>query len=119
MTLNGRQLIALKIGIILMTINIIFPPWVYTVNGGSFHSENPAGYYSIFEPPSPESSKPAHGVKIDLSRLLIQVVAIILISALGMIKAKPGIQKARESKENIRNSEKEKPTVKSGDPWTD
>jgi len=119
MTLSGRQLLVLKIGIALMAANIIVPPWTYTLNAGSVYSEKPAGYHFIFEPPAPARSGLMHGVKVDISRLFIQVFAIFLVAAFGMIEVKPSIKKTREPKVKMQNTKKEKPMVKTGDPWTD
>jgi hypothetical protein len=109
MTFNGRQLFVLRISIAAIVANFILPPWNYTIDARAIRSEKPAGYYFILEPPLPESSKPMYGVKIDLSRLLIQTSAIFLIAALGIIGVKP-----RKRKTSI-----EKQVTKTGDPWTD
>ena len=50
----------------------VFPPWIYTLDAESIHREKPAGYALIIAPPPPERKAPAFGVRLDISRLLVQ-----------------------------------------------
>jgi len=88
MTLNQRQWLVLKVGILLVVGNILFPPWTYTLNAEGVHSEKPAGYQFIFEPPAPERDNLRFGVRIDINRLLLQTFAIFMVTALGMIETR-------------------------------
>jgi hypothetical protein len=50
----------------------IYPPWTYTLDASEIHRKKPAGYSLIIAPPAPERNGTAHGVQLDLSRLLLQ-----------------------------------------------
>ena len=80
-TMNKKQLLVVRCGIGLIAIMGIFPPWVYTVDARSIHSRKPAGYQFIFDPPHPESTAPAYGVRVDTSRLLIQWTVVTVLTA--------------------------------------
>jgi hypothetical protein len=57
------------------------PPWTYTLDIQSIHREKPAGYALIIAPPTPEKDAPAFGVRLDISRLLVQW--LVLAAATG------------------------------------
>jgi len=81
MTLNSKQL---KIVIASAAIFIamgLYPPWIYTFDARSIHSENPAGYGLIVDPPKPEKVKPRFGVRLDISRLLVQWIVLVAATA--------------------------------------
>ena len=72
MTFSSRQLkILIRFSFLLVAMGL-YPPWTYTFDAQSIHSEKPAGYDLIFTPPLPERDAPAFGVRMDISRLLIQ-----------------------------------------------
>ena len=55
----------------------IFPPWTYTLNTDKVNSESPAGYALIFSPPETQNkASAAFGIKIDITRLLIQWIVV-------------------------------------------
>lgn len=81
MTVNPNQLrILIAAGMIFVAMGL-FPPWTYTLDATSIHREKPAGYALIVSPPNPENDAPAFGVRLDISRLLIQW--LILAAAAG------------------------------------
>jgi len=82
MTFNPKQLrILIAAGVIFVAIGL-FPPWTYTFDAQSIHSEKPAGYALIVSPPGPEETgSPAFGVRLDISRLLVQW--LVLVAATG------------------------------------
>jgi len=60
----------------------LFPPWVYTFDFKSTHSENPAGYSIIFDPPWPEDDVDrGYGVHIDMSRISVQWITLAIVTA--------------------------------------
>ena len=76
MTLNKRQMLAFRCGVALIVLMGLFPPWVYTRDARSVHSRKSAGYYFIFTPPAPEYNYSSNGVRLDVSRLLIQWLVV-------------------------------------------
>ena len=82
MTFDSKQIrILIAAGVIFVGMGL-FPPWTYTLDAESIHRERPAGYELIFDPPRPEYlSKDYGGVRLDISRLLIQW--IVLSAATG------------------------------------
>lgn len=85
MNLNSKQRKTSIFGVMLIIGMCIFPPWIYTFKSSGVYSENPAGYSFIAEPPSPKSYNVMHGVKIDMNRLLIQVIAVASFIGLGLL----------------------------------
>lgn len=74
-----HKIILIGVGLIIFTI--LFPPWIHTFDwsgneGGSIHSEKPAGYGFIFSPPSPEKKSGAYGIQIDFTRIFLQWLLI-------------------------------------------
>lgn len=83
MTLNSKQLRILIAGVVIFVAIGLFPPWTYTFNAESIPSEKPAGYALIVSPPNPEQAVPVFGVRLDISRLLIQW--LVLVAATGSL----------------------------------
>lgn len=81
MQLNKSQRIISLAGITVIVLMGLFPPWTYTYKYEATYSERPAGYSFIAAPLSPRISSLSAGIKLDLSRLLIQWA--ITIAALG------------------------------------
>jgi len=81
MTFDPKQIrILIVAGAIFVGMGL-FPPWTHTFNAESGHHEKPAGYALIVAPPKPEFHKAFFGVRLDISRLLIQWV--VLFAATG------------------------------------
>ena len=73
MTINSKQLKILILSIALFIVIGLYPPWIYTFNAKSIHSEKPAEYALIIEPPEPEDyNNVRYGVRMDISRLVVQ-----------------------------------------------
>jgi len=81
MTFNPKQLRILTAAGVIFVAMGLFPPWTYTLDMQSIHREKPAGYALIVSPPNPEKDAPAFGVRLDISRLLIQW--LVLAAATG------------------------------------
>lgn len=84
MVLNGSQRKILMGGLLLFLFLGLFPPWVYTFNYQSVHAERPAHYAFIAWPPEPKMGGFAHGVAIDISRLLVQWLVLGAAIGFGM-----------------------------------
>jgi hypothetical protein len=63
----------------------VFPPWTYTFKYQSTYSEQVAGYRFIADPPQPRSTSLTHGVKIDIVRFSLQVLAVVALTAIGLL----------------------------------
>lgn len=84
MKLNSKQTKVLIISIAIFILMGLYPPWVYTYNNGSVHSEKPAEYELITEPPYPELERVQYGVHLDISRLIVQWL-VLLAATIGAI----------------------------------
>lgn len=88
--MNKKQMCVLWPGIVLVAWMGLFPPWIYTYHSGSVHSEKSAGYSLILDPPSPErSSNNYGGVRLDVSRLAVQLVVVCFVTG-GLIASLRG-----------------------------
>lgn len=75
--MNGYQKFLAIITIILATASTIYLPWEYTFQDqGISQVVKPAGYHLIFSPPEPQSFLNNFGVRVDLSRCLIQLLGV-------------------------------------------
>lgn len=89
--MNTQTRRALAIGAVLFAVATLFPPWFYTYDrNGQYmagHTRTPAGYHFVFLSPVPRahewsSDLPVfHGVEIDVSRLLIELIAAAGVAA--------------------------------------
>ena len=85
MRLNVTQRGMILAGIAVIVLMGLFPPWTYTFKASGIYSEESAGYSFIAFPPSRKRERPAHGVKIDMSRLLLQWGVTIASSGFGVL----------------------------------
>lgn len=101
---NGRSEMNLAqkrvafIGIVLFTLIGLFPPWTYTIDLQSMHSERPAGSYFLFDPPAPRvldtpslGVQWGSGVKLDVSSLAVRwvLVATVTCGLILVLRGKP------------------------------
>ena len=83
-------LMVLWLGIIVIVLMCLYPPWIETVRlpSSNIKGTNSAGYGFLWHPPSTGSRY--SGIAIDYSRLLLQFFAVGLITGglLYTLKAK-------------------------------
>lgn len=79
MKMNKKQRVIIWIGIILVGLLGIFPPWSHTFKNHSTYSEESAGYSFIASPPQKKLNNVLYGVKIDSSRFLLQLLTVCLV----------------------------------------
>jgi hypothetical protein len=84
MNLVGPRKKILFVAAILFMLIGLCPPWIYTFNAQNLVREKPAGYALIVSPPPPETNYPTQGVKVDLSRLIIQWLVLGVGTALAL-----------------------------------
>lgn len=90
--MNNKQKLVLLIGVLLLVLMGLIPPWKYTYDFKDYHSVSSAGYHLIMRPPAPRELVVTlvgpyaqyNGVSIDLTILLLQLGIVILV-ALGMV----------------------------------
>jgi hypothetical protein len=89
MTRGQRRVIWLGIGAV--GLMLLFPPWTRTFSYPGMRSEAPAGYAPIFAPPARPDDY-SIGMRLDLSRLLIQIAIVGLVAGAlyWHAHAKPG-----------------------------
>jgi hypothetical protein len=91
-SMNTKQITTAWVGITLLVFLSMFPPWKYTYNYAQSHLEQAGDYCLIFTPPKPgpwlgQILEPLYlwQVSIDLSRLLIPVLAVIVVCSALML----------------------------------
>lgn len=58
----------------------LFPPWIQTVDLNTTHTQTDAGYAFILSPPTPREYSYAIGIRLDNSRLHLEVVCLLAAS---------------------------------------
>lgn len=86
-SLNKVQKKILIAGIIIILVCCLFPPWVRTYKAESIYSERSAGYALIILPPQTGNSI-RFGIKLDTSRLLLQLFIVSIATGAGVLISK-------------------------------
>lgn len=86
-SLNKVQKKILIAGIIIILVCCLFPPWVRTYKAQSTYSERSAGYALIISPPRTRNSM-RFGIKLDTSRLLLQLFIVSIATGAGVLISK-------------------------------
>lgn len=58
----------------------LFPPWIQTVDLNTTHTQTDAGYGFLFSPPAPREYSFAIGIRLDDSRLRVEVAGLLAAS---------------------------------------
>lgn len=99
--MNPRQKSVLVVGIFLVGLAALYPPWIfvdqYLTRGGEQDIERPAGYYFFFAPPTPDRPPDARPSliatlrRIDTRQLTVEWAAIVLVVAglLLLLRSRP------------------------------
>ena len=103
--MNSKQKKVLWIGIVIVVLMGLFPPWTDTLEG--FRTE-PRGYVIIFKPPYSRGG--AWGVQIDFQRLILQwlIVGFVIGGLLITSKNRKSEQEQKPTKESARSEENQK-----------
>lgn len=78
--MNKNQKIVIMIGLIVIVLMGVVPPWVYTFSLQGSRSKYSAGYSPIVSPPPRQADHPAYGVSLDISRLLMQWALVGMVA---------------------------------------
>lgn len=73
--MNRIQISIGVVGIAVMALMVLFPPWKTVYNSKGRYVEHPIGYSFIASPPENDYAG-AWGEQIDMTRLLIQCFAV-------------------------------------------
>lgn len=97
--MNPSQRIVLMLGAIAIAIITLCPPWIFVFQGGALKSERFAGYHPIWQANTPTDAsslaeifslhpnmvhehRELFSIRIDSTRLTIQIVGVLLITFL-------------------------------------
>lgn len=92
MQINEKQKKIIVIGVVVIILMAIFPPWTHTYRYKTAYSNEPAGYRFIFYPPDKKSkvNSMAHGIELDITRLCVQWIIFSMVTGLGVfLSSKP------------------------------
>lgn len=81
--MNKKQKIIAWIGVIMIFMMSLIPPWKMIADEPSVSQEFPAGYHPIFAPPLPDEEDPYSPV-LDLTRLGVQWITMLFIMAAAL-----------------------------------
>ena len=80
MALNKKQRAVLLVGLMIIILMGSFPPWTYF----NSYREFSAGYTFIVTPPYAPGEL-GYGVKLDLSRLVVQWIMVLMAMGIGVL----------------------------------
>lgn len=90
--MNTQQKFVMWTGVAIILASCLCPPWLYTFTKKDVGFQTkPAGYALLFSPPAPEKGayhRELYGVRLDGSRLLLQILAVAVVTAGLMISFK-------------------------------
>ena len=72
--MSARYLAIVIIGVVLLFLSVLFPPWILSTKGPGPATELPHGYAFLFTMPEPDS--PTVTLRVDFKRLLLQWVIL-------------------------------------------
>ena len=81
---NTRQRVVIVVGLLVLVLMGLFPPWEHVVTEGSSVWSRDAGYHPLVSPPAPLTDG-VQQVRVDVSRLLIQAVVAAVACAASVV----------------------------------
>jgi len=87
-SLNKLQKKVVIIGFVAIILCCAFPSWIHTYKAEGVYSEESAGYSLLIDPPSRKKDNIRFGVKLDTSRLLLQIFMVSLATGFGIFISK-------------------------------
>ena len=84
MNINEKQKKLVIVGVAVIILMGLFPPWTYTFHLATAYSKKPAGYSFILAPPKRKASHLAHGIELDVTRLSVQWIIVLMATGLGV-----------------------------------
>ena len=82
--MNRAQTIAVWVGIVLVVLMGVFPPWNRVSEAPAYHLERSAGYAPVFLPPL-SLLRYSH-IRLNVRRLLVQWGAVV-IATIALVRA--------------------------------
>lgn len=98
--MNKKQVIISIIGVTVVFLMGLIPPWKTVDTSSMTTREMPAGYYFIFAPPEPDEEE-LLGVELDMSRLAVQWITTLFVIAAALYLT----QEKEEELDSIENSD--------------
>jgi hypothetical protein len=71
--MNKKQKNVVLVGILIIVLMGLVPPWNFRIGGGERYIERPAPYGFIFSPPSYSG----YVARVEIRRLLVQWVVVV------------------------------------------
>ena len=89
MDFNKKQKTILIIGVAIIILMGLFPPWTCTYTYESESSKTSSGYAFIANPPKVRGfTFGTFGFELDISRLCVQWIVVIFATGLGVLLTK-------------------------------
>ena len=82
MSINPIQKKIIMVGIGIIILMGLFPPWTNTFHYKTAYSKKPAGYAFILTPPKKRAQSIAYGIELDVTRLIVQWMIIFMATGL-------------------------------------
>jgi hypothetical protein len=98
--MNKNQKKVIIVGLVLIVLMGLFPPWIHTFNVKAVNIERAGNYGFMFSPPPPERNlsflnEKLWGVRLDVSRLLIQwILVVVIVCGLVVLLKKDNVREA-------------------------
>jgi hypothetical protein len=73
--MGPAQKLILLIGLIIIGLMWVYPPWIYTYEGHTFSFSHEAGYFLFFKRPMP------YGMRLDMPLLLTQCASVATLAS--------------------------------------
>lgn len=77
--MSRAAIVILVLGVLLLFLSILFPPWVIYTKGQGGGTELPYGYTFLFTTPEPEGE--AVSIRVDFLTLFLEWAAIVACTA--------------------------------------
>ena len=78
MNINKKQKTIVTIGVAVVILMGLFPPWTYTFSHNPSISKEPAVYGFILEPPKKKKNSVSFGLELDITRLSVQWIIVLM-----------------------------------------
>jgi len=102
--MNRTQKVISGIGVVLILLMSLIPPWKLTSTGDSYYREIPMGYYLIFSPPPPdaplEDDESVYSLVMDFTRLSVQWITALFILAAMLYLTRDKVESIDDDEEN-------------------
>lgn len=98
--MNKNQKKVIIAGLVVIVLMGLFPPWIHTITDNPLKIERAGNYGFLLSPPPPGRNFPflnenIWGVRLDVSRLLIQwILVVVIVGGLVVFLKKDNVREA-------------------------